>query len=99
VIAATNRDLRSEVNSGGFRLDLYYRLAVLRLDLPPLRERTGDVVLLIEHFLRERGFTGELSELFSPAELESLSRHHWPGNVRELRNLVDATLALGAPPP
>ncbi len=99
VIAATNRDLRSEVNSGGFRLDLYYRLAVLRLELPPLRARTGDVVLLIEHFLRERGFRGPVSELFTEAELAELSRHHWPGNVRELRNLVDATLALGAPPP
>ncbi|MCZ7683815.1 MAG: sigma 54-interacting transcriptional regulator [Sandaracinaceae bacterium] len=98
VIAATNRDLRSEVNSGGFRLDLYYRLAVLRLELPPLRARTGDVVLLIEHFLRERGSPGPVSELFSEAELAELSRHHWPGNVRELRNLVEATLALGAPP-
>ncbi len=99
VVAATNRDLRSEVNSGGFRLDLYYRLAVLRLELPPLRQRTGDVEILIEHFLRERGFAGSLAELFSSAELEELSRHHWPGNVRELRNLVEATLALGAPPP
>jgi DNA-binding NtrC family response regulator len=99
VVAATNRDLRSEVNAGGFRLDLYYRLAVLRLELPPLRERTGDVLVLVGHFLKERGFTGSVAEVFSEAELEELSRHHWPGNVRELRNLVDATLALGAPPP
>jgi transcriptional regulator with PAS, ATPase and Fis domain len=99
VIAATNRDLRSEVNAGDFRLDLYYRLAVLRLELPALRERTGDVPLLMQHFLADRGYSGPLTGLFSDAELAELERHHWPGNVRELRNLVDATLALGAPPP
>src|SRR5690606_22703915 len=70
-----------------------------RLELPPLRERTGDVPLLVEHFLADRGFTGSIGELFSPAELSELERHRWPGNVRELRNLVDATLALGSPPP
>ncbi len=99
VVAATNRDLRGEVNAGDFRLDLYYRLAVLRLELPPLRERTGDVPLLVSHFLADRGFSGAVGELFSPAELSELERHRWPGNVRELRNLVDATLALGSPPP
>lgn len=99
MIAATNRDLRADVNAGKFRLDLYYRLAVLRLELPPLRERVGDVPLLVRSFLRDRGYAGPMEALFSPADLEELERHHWPGNVRELRNLVDATLALGSPPP
>jgi len=99
VVAATNRDLRADVNAGEFRLDLYYRLAVLRLELPPLRDRIGDVPLLVQHFLNDRGFTGPIETLFSPAELAGLERHRWPGNVRELRNLVDATLALGSPPP
>jgi transcriptional regulator with PAS, ATPase and Fis domain len=99
VIAATNRDLRADVNSGEFRLDLYYRLAVLRLELPPLRDRREDLGLLIEQFLEHRSFAGTISELFSDVELTELAHHHWPGNVRELRNLVDATLALGQPPP
>jgi transcriptional regulator with PAS, ATPase and Fis domain len=99
VVAATNRDLRADVNSGDFRLDLYYRLAVLRLELPALRERDGDVPLLIEHFLADRGYEGAIADLFPPDEIANLERHHWPGNVRELRNLVDATLALGRPPP
>ncbi len=81
------------------RLDLYFRLAVLRLELPALRERVGDVRLLIAHFLADRGFAEPLTALFSEGELAELGHHHWPGNVRELRNLVDATLALGAPPP
>ncbi|HJL15356.1 MAG TPA: sigma 54-interacting transcriptional regulator [Sandaracinaceae bacterium LLY-WYZ-13_1] len=99
IVAATNRDLRADVNAGDFRLDLYYRLAVLRLALPPLRERTGDVPILIDHFLAERSHGGAAEDLFGEALLAELERHHWPGNVRELRNLVDATLALGAPPP
>jgi transcriptional regulator with PAS, ATPase and Fis domain len=98
IVAATNRDLRSEVNNGAFRLDLYYRLAVLRFQLPALRERPSDIPILIEHFLEGRGHTGEIAELFTPSQLAELERHHWPGNVRELRNLVDATIALGQPP-
>jgi len=99
IVAATNRDLRAEVNSGDFRLDLYYRLAVLRLELPALREREGDVRVLIEHFLEERGEDTDIHSLFTEADLAELESHRWPGNVRELRNLVDATLALGALPP
>ncbi len=99
VVAATNRDLRAEVNSGEFRLDLYYRLAVLRLELPSLRERPEDLPLLIRHFLAERGFDEPPSAFFSEAELAELARHHWPGNVRELRNMIDATLALGQAAP
>jgi DNA-binding NtrC family response regulator len=96
VVAATNRDLREEVNRNGFRLDLYYRVAVVTLFAPPLRERPDDVPLLIEHFLREAGHDGP--SIFSHERLQELSRHRWPGNVRELRNLVEATLATGESP-
>jgi DNA-binding NtrC family response regulator len=98
VVSATNRDVRGDVNSGAFRLDLYYRLAVVTLRLPPLRERTEDIELLVEHFLRECGHEGPIEELISPATMRSLATHHWPGNVRELRNLIEATLAMGEPP-
>jgi len=98
VVCATNRDLRAEVNAGRFRLDLYYRLAVVTVELPPLRERTDDIPLLLEHFLRELGSSAELDELFSPEVLAELERHPFPGNVRELKNLVEATLALGEAP-
>ena len=99
VVSATNRDVRGDVNSGAFRLDLYYRLAVVTLHLPPLRERAEDIELLVEHFLRDAGHDGPIDELISPATMRSLATHHWPGNVRELRNLIEATLAMGEPPP
>jgi len=97
VVAATHRDLRKEVNSGGFRLDLYYRLAVVALEVPPLRERTSDIPLLIEHFAREAGHLGSMGELIPEATMTSLLRHAWPGNVRELRNYVQAAVAMGEP--
>ena len=98
IVSATNRDLRAEVNAGGFRLDLYYRLAVVVFQVPPLRERVDDIPLLVEHFLRDCGFAGSAETLIPPDALRSLSSHHWPGNVRELRNLVEATLAMGEAP-
>ena len=98
LVSATHRDLRALVNAGTFRLDLFYRLAVVLLNVPALRERPGDIPLLVEHFLKEQGFKGRLEELFSPDEMERLTRHAWPGNVRELRNVVLGTLALGNPP-
>jgi transcriptional regulator with GAF, ATPase, and Fis domain len=98
VIAATNRDLREEVNAGRFRLDLYYRLAVVTLELPPLRERTDDLPMLLEHFLRELGSSAEVEDVFSTETIAELERHPFPGNVRELRNLVEATLTLGEAP-
>jgi two-component system, NtrC family, response regulator GlrR len=99
VIAATNRDLKSEVNARRFRSDLYYRLAVLEVRLPPLRERTDDIPILIEHLLRSLGAEqrGE-ADLLRNA-LPDLMRHSWPGNVRELRNYVERCLALSAAPP
>lgn len=90
VIAATNQDLRELIGRGRFREDLYYRLHVCPLHLPPLRERQGDVRELLDHFLetacRERGT--RINEL-SPEALEILERYHWPGNVRELHNIVE----------
>jgi DNA-binding NtrC family response regulator len=98
VVSATNRDLRAEVNAGSFRLDLYYRLAVVCLSVPPLRDHPEDVPLLVEHFLRECGHDGAVEEVVDRPTLESWLSHRWPGNVRELRNLVEATLAMGEPP-
>ncbi len=98
VVAATNRDLRAEVNRGSFRLDLYYRMAVVLLEVPALRERPEDLPALVEHFVRETGHGGALEDLISPAAMQALEKHHWPGNVRELRNLVEATLAMGEVP-
>jgi DNA-binding NtrC family response regulator len=95
VIAATNRDLRSDVNSGAFRLDLYFRLAVVVLQVPPLRERLNDLPLLVDHFLRECGYAGPRESIVPDAQLRRLSAHSWPGNVRELRNWVEATVAMG----
>jgi two-component system nitrogen regulation response regulator GlnG len=86
VVAATHRDLRSAVRSGEFREDLYYRLAVTEIRLPPLRERREDVPLLVAHFLELLAYPGAMSE----AAMALLGRHAWPGNVRELRNAVEA---------
>jgi DNA-binding NtrC family response regulator len=98
VVAATHRDLRSAVNTGAFRLDLYYRLAVMTLDLPPLRARAGDVPMLVEHFVREAGYDGPIEQLFPAEVLAELAAHAWPGNVRELRNFVERTLIVGTAP-
>ncbi|ATB44883.1 sigma 54-interacting transcriptional regulator [Corallococcus macrosporus] len=98
VISATHRDLRAEVNANTFRLDLYYRLAVVRLEVPPLHQRVEDIPLLVEHFLGEAGYTGPLSALVPPPLMATLLAHRWPGNVRELRNYAEAILAMGEPP-
>ena len=85
LVAATNRDLAAEVEAGRFRRDLYYRLLVCPVDLPPLRERPQDVAPLFAHFWSRRG-EGRAVE---PALMRVLEAHHWPGNVRELENLVE----------
>ena len=95
VIAATNRDLRAEVNNGRFRHDLYHRLAVVVLRLPPLRERREDVLPLVDSFARELGSIGPLEAAFGAETLARWQRHPWPGNVRELRNAVEAALLVG----
>ena len=99
IVTATHRDLRSAVNSGAFRLDLYYRIGVVLIRVPPLRERSEDIPLLVQHFLGAAGFDGVREMLFSADSLASFMRYDWPGNVRELRNFVEATLATGEPPP
>ncbi|MES2521237.1 MAG: sigma 54-interacting transcriptional regulator [Gemmatimonadota bacterium] len=89
VIAATNRDVKQAVESGALRRDLYYRLNVLELALPPLRERLADVPALATHFLAAAAVeVGRPALTFAPAVLDALSRQDWPGNVRELRNVV-----------
>jgi DNA-binding NtrC family response regulator len=92
VLAATRRDLDHEVESGRFRDDLYHRLAVARIELPPLRERKGDVRLLALHFARDLG--GD-ERAIRPDMLARWEDYRWPGNVRELRNGVARVLALG----
>lgn len=95
VIAATNRDLMAQVKAGRFREDLYYRLNVFPIHLPPLRERKGDVLLLAERFLRRMCVRYRKNiEGFSPAARLLLERHAWPGNVRELENLVERMALL-----
>src|SRR5207237_926257 len=90
IIAATNRKLQAEVSAGRFREDLYYRLAVARVSVPPLRERPEDILPLATHFIREAGGHG-LSDL-APEAQALLQSHKWPGNVRELRNVVQRLL-------
>ena len=95
VICATNRDLRSDVNAGTFRMDLYYRIAIVLLRPPPLRDRADDIPLLISHFLRECGYDGTIEAIVPPERMNELKQYRWPGNVRELRNWVEATIAMG----
>jgi transcriptional regulator with GAF, ATPase, and Fis domain len=101
VVAATNRSLARSVNDGSFREDLYYRLAVIEIELPPLRARRHDIPSLAEHFLER--FTGAATTA-PPELLSTLLTRAWPGNVRELRNFIERTVSLGIqrpsrPPP
>ncbi len=93
VISATNRDLGREVERGGFRRDLYYRLNVVRLSLPPLRQRRGDIPLLVEHFLKLAEKRRQKTVPFAPEALALMALYSWPGNVRELQNAVHYALA------
>jgi DNA-binding NtrC family response regulator len=96
VLAATNRDLRAEVAAGRFREDLYFRLAVFTVDVPPLSERLDDVPVLARHFAgRLAAEAGRPVPEFGAAALQRLREHSWPGNVRELRNVVERALILG----
>ena len=95
IIAATNRDLESEVANGCFREDLYFRLNVVPLSMPPLRERADDIVLLAGHFLAQASAERQQeSYTLSAADRMALREHTWPGNVRELRNLIERAVAL-----
>jgi transcriptional regulator with PAS, ATPase and Fis domain len=96
LIAATNRDLAHEVDRGRFRLDLLYRLDVIRITVPPLRERADDVAVLAEQFWREATARVNSRATLAPAAIAALARYHWPGNVRELQNVL-AALAVRSP--
>ncbi len=94
IIAATNQNLRHQIDQGVFREDLFYRLNVVPLRLPPLRERVEDIPDLIQHFLRSARATGLPDRVFDRGALDAMKSHHWPGNVRELENLVLRLAAL-----
>jgi two-component system, NtrC family, response regulator AtoC len=95
IVVATNRDLKSESEAGRFRLDLFYRFSVIQIDMPPLRERQGDVIILANHYIahfnkhfgkRIQGLSSEVIEIFN--------KYRWPGNVRELRNVIERVMIL-----
>lgn len=95
IIAATNKDLQSEVKKGRFREDLFYRLNIVPVHMPPLREREEDIALLVEHFLLKIGMMlGKTDYRFSEEALRRMQAYHWPGNVRELENAVERALVL-----
>jgi two-component system response regulator AtoC len=97
VICATNVDLALRVAQGEFREDLYYRINVVPLDVPPLRARDDDVMLLARHFAREAGTRNDRAiEQISPAAVDRLVQHDWPGNIRELRNVVERAVIMGS---
>ncbi|HXC35512.1 MAG TPA: sigma 54-interacting transcriptional regulator, partial [Candidatus Acidoferrales bacterium] len=95
LIAATNRDIAAAITEGQFREDLFHRLNVVQFNLPPLRERGDDVVVLAEHFLRlfQTSMNKSLRTI-SPAARQKLLAHRWPGNIRELRNAIERALIL-----
>src|SRR4029079_1274373 len=95
VCAGTNRDLAAEVSAGRFREDLYYRLNVVAVTLPPLRDRKGDIPALVSHFIQKfaQSYDKPVRGLL-PGTLNVLLRHDWPGNVRELENVIERAVVL-----
>jgi DNA-binding NtrC family response regulator len=89
VVAATNRSLQKLVKQGTFREDLYYRLNVVKIELPPLRDRMEDIPLLAAHFTKKYAHPGEAPKQFAPQAMEALLNYRWPGNIRELENAVE----------
>ena len=95
IIAATNHVLKNDVQKGNFRQDLYYRLNVIRLELPPLKERRCDIPLLVEHFRRRlNAETGKNIQSVDPGARDLLMRHEFPGNIRELENIMQHAFVL-----
>ena len=95
IVAATNQDLRVALEQGTFREDLYYRLNVLPINLPPLRERKEDIPYLVDHFLEKfAADTGNRVKSIGDAAREKLTAYHWPGNVRELENIIERAMVL-----
>jgi Nif-specific regulatory protein len=99
VVSATNQPLEKNLKEGTFRRDLFFRLQVVEIVVPPLRDRVSDVPLLADHFLKRFvRETGRKIRGLTPAALEKMQKYHWPGNVRELRNVVERAVALGTGP-
>jgi two-component system response regulator HydG len=97
VLAATNKDLWKLVGAGGFREDLYYRLRVVSIEVPPLRERPGDIPLLADHFLRRAAAeNGKTLRGITRSALDALLAHDWPGNVRELQNAIQSMVVMSS---
>ncbi|HEX9715098.1 MAG TPA: sigma-54 dependent transcriptional regulator [Desulfurivibrionaceae bacterium] len=94
VLAATNKDLEQEIENGTFRADLYYRLNVVPIPVPPLRERREDIPLLVADFVTDNARKGLGEKVFSPGALQAMMQHGWPGNVRELRNFVERVMIM-----
>jgi two-component system nitrogen regulation response regulator NtrX len=94
VLAATNKDLEQEIENGAFRADLYYRLNVVPIKVPPLRERREDIPLLVADFVADNAKKGLGEKKFSSGALQIMMQHHWPGNVRELRNFVERIMIM-----
>ncbi|HDD43468.1 MAG TPA: sigma-54-dependent Fis family transcriptional regulator, partial [Candidatus Desulfofervidus auxilii] len=95
IVAATNKKLEEEINAGNFRADLYYRLNVVPIEIPPLRERKEDIPLLVEEFLKEFATESHLGlKEIEPEALELLKQYDWPGNVRELRNIIERLVIM-----
>jgi DNA-binding NtrC family response regulator len=94
IIAATNKDLRQEVQRTRFREDLYYRIAVIEIHMPALRERTDDIPFLVDHFLRVNVYGGRERLQVTPEAMACLTRYSWPGNIRELRNVIERLSVL-----
>ncbi|MGO7428244.1 sigma 54-interacting transcriptional regulator, partial [Rhizobium ruizarguesonis] len=93
IVAATNKDLKQAINQGLFREDLYYRLNVVPLRLPPLRDRAEDIPDLVRHFIQQAEKEGLGSKRFDQEALELMKAYAWPGNVRELENLIRRLMA------
>jgi DNA-binding NtrC family response regulator len=95
IVCATNRDLKNEVSLGNFRQDLYFRLSVLNIELPPLRRRPSDIPLLLNHYLAYfNAENGKQIEQFQPEALALLTAYQWPGNIRELKNMVERMVVM-----
>jgi transcriptional regulator with GAF, ATPase, and Fis domain len=98
VLAATNRDLRAMVNQSTFREDLYFRLSVMHVELPPMRERRDDIIQIAGHFLKEVAARRNMGLTFTPDALAALTTYSFPGNVRELRNMIERAASLASGP-
>lgn len=97
VVAATNKDLQKEIANGNFREDLYHRLAVILINVPPLNDRRDDIPLLVDYFTQKIAEEhGTAQKKFSQKALQKLKAYNWTGNVRELRNVVERLIILGA---